>query len=64
MLALYSKCNHDPGSYDYLRFELNPAMCRSLSGSIASRDEVVRHAVRSTPLRWIGHAVAGTGVDV
>ena len=64
VLALYSDCSHDPGSYDYLRFELNPAMCRSLCGSIASRDEVVRRAVRSTPLRCSGHAVAGTGADV
>ena len=64
MLALCSDYSHDPGSYDYLCVELHSAMCRSLCLSIALRDEVLRRAVRSTPLRCCSHAVAGTGADV
>ena len=64
MLALYSEYSHDLGSYDYILNKLHPALCCSQRESTVERDEVVRCAVLSTPLPWIGHAVAATGADL
>ena len=64
MLALYSEFSDDPGSYDYQRFELHPALCRSQCGSIVWRDEVVRRADIDAAPVLAQRSGAGTGADV